>query len=761
MNQVVIRIIDTDNNVLGDLDLTNFTDFPLVITKGIVNLDNLKTRTGTYTKTFKVPNTKNNSKLLSNVDNINARKDYRDSLNRKPCVILVNGAETERGFVQVSKVMNGFELDSFELVFFGNNIDWVKQASELKLSDITFRNNSQTYDATSIDTANAADSDTYDHAYPYVSRGGNQLQSDTQVQDYTPVFYLRSLFERGLNAIGWNLSSSFLEGATIKRLVCDFSLKFLLDEDDINATVVRAQKTGANTVVSIGGEQRIKFNDESTGPNEDDNSHYDNTTYEYTVPQTGAYDFEINIGFENPTNSNLGTIVYVVANGDSETSIGSGTVLASQDFDFTDELSYSVPFQNVTLTAGDKVSIYVLNDSPSFQNFEIANTLSGNGAYDTTFFRVQRRSALEVGDSFTLNTVLPSDVYLLDVINDASRMFNLYYWSDEKSKTVYVEPRDTFFKASTEAINWSDKLDLNNKYEVDYVSSYKRNITFSYRDLNNDEWLKSWQDNNKRTYGEYTHTLPDRFGEGTTEIKLDLFSAGYAVKAAEATPLDGGVYNEIKAPTTMRIWGIDSDVAPDDRISDYNPKIYLFNNGTQTSAGGTSREISMFGSARTTIPYGIFESWNNTTSDINLSFTTGNTVQKGLFETYYSNMLKNIEEGGRLVAYFNLSNVDIENLDFRKLIYIEYPAQVKGYYLIESVIDFNPIVNGLTKVSLFKFENLGSVPIDSGQGGNNNSNIDDGNTTPTLEPIYVQDGSNLVEVWIENPVTGLLEPVYR
>ena len=41
------------------------------------------------------------------------------------------------GFLyQVSKSYNGFDVDSFELVFFGNNIDWVKQASELKVNDM-------------------------------------------------------------------------------------------------------------------------------------------------------------------------------------------------------------------------------------------------------------------------------------------------------------------------------------------------------------------------------------------------------------------------------------------------------------------------------------------------------------------------------------------------------------------------------------------------------------------------------------------------
>ena len=105
-------------------------------------------------------------------------------------------------------------------------------------------------------------------------------------------------------------------------------------------------------------------------------------------------------------------------------------------------------------------------------------------------------------------------------------MFNIYYWTDIKSKTVYFEPRDSFFKASSSALDWTNKLDISNKYEVDYVSSYKRSIKFGYKDLNNDTWLKEWQNKNKRKYAEYIHTLPDRFGEGTTEIKLDLFSAG-------------------------------------------------------------------------------------------------------------------------------------------------------------------------------------------------------------------------------------------
>ena len=60
-------------------------------------------------------------------------------------------------------------------------------------------------------------------------------------------------------------------------------------------------------------------------------------------------------------------------------------------------------------------------------------------------------------------------------------MFNIYYWTDVKTKKVYFEPRDVFFNSQSTALDWSSKLDLSNGYEVDYVSTYKRTVNFSYK----------------------------------------------------------------------------------------------------------------------------------------------------------------------------------------------------------------------------------------------------------------------------------------
>ena len=751
MNDVVIRILDTSNTVLGDLDLTSFTDFPLVLTKGIVNLDNLKARTGTFSKTFKVPNTKNNANLLSNVDNINSRKDYRDALNRKPCVIIVSGTQIDKGFIQVGKVFDGFDLDSYELVFFGNNIDWVKGASELKLNSLTYRNNAQTYDIDGINDANFSNVSTYDHAYPYISRGGNESLNNSEVRDFFPCLYMKGLLETGLNSLGWNISSTFLDDADISRLICDINGDMTVNKEIIDQSKTRVSLTSP---VSTIGFNRLVFHDDSTPPNNDVNDNYDvnpGAGYGYyTIPTTGRYNFKVTLNTGDWALSSGASSVglKVIISQQFGTTIGkkgelTRSIKANQD----DQVSYDI---SALCDAGQTISVWTRWTRPLNQtfNFKIGS-----------FFEVQRSAELIEGDNFSLNEIIPSNIKLLDVINDFTRMFNIYYWTDVKTKTIYLEPRDTFFQSKTSALDWTNKLDIGKGYEVDYISSYKRNIEFKYKDLNNDEWLKGWEGANRRTYAKYTHVLPDRFAEGTTEVKLDLFSATYAHVASEVTPIVGGSYNSNIAPTTLKIWNeyLTSGNIPSERIESYNARVFFFQNAEQLSPDGTTRIFKLNGLTTNFTPYGIFEDWNNTNSPQNLSFTGDD----GLFSTYYSKMLKNIQEGGRLIAYLNLTSSDVDNLDFRKLVYINTPSKVSGYYLIEQVIDFNPLTDSLTKVSLFKFENLGSVAIDGTQEGNNSSGTDNSNTPPPLQPIYVEDGSNLIEVYIENPVTGLIEPVYR
>ena len=745
---VVIRIIDNTNNVLGDLDLANFKDFPLALTKGIVNLDNLKARTGTYSKTFKVPNTKNNSNLLSNVDNINSKKNYRDALGRKPCVIIVDNNQNDSGFLQVSKSIN---KDYFELIFFGNNIDWVKSASELKLNAITWNNNAQIYNEVGITTANSATSNTYDHAYPYISRGGNASNGFASVTDFYPCMYLRSILERGLNQLGWNLNSSFLINNDIKKLVCDLSNSMTVSDSVIDQSKTRAQFTP--DVVDYGGDIIFKFDDDSSAPNNDNNNNYTPSTGVYIVPSNGRYNINVSIITDNwivtGTTKDISVKMY--------SGSGSFIILPASLKDIQTKTISTTQLETTTfklsavLTQGDKLQIthdWTANPFSSFP--EEVKFKAG------TFFDIQRSPKLSKGDTFSLSELIPDSVKLIDVINDFTRMFNIYYWTDTKSKTIYFEPRNDFFKPITQALDWTDKIDFSKNYEIDYINTYKRNVEFKYKELNNDEWLKGWQDVNKRTYARYNYVLPDRFAEGTDTIELGLFSASYGNACLEVSTTT----SKDTSPVSLKIWNeyINTGLPPTGatgRINSYNPRIFFFNNYFQYSTSGANKLINLFGNITTSIvPSGVFETWNNLTSPMNLSFTGAD----GLFATHYSNMFKNIEDGGRLTAYVKLDDVDINNLDFRKLVYISTPAEITGYYIVEKVQDYKPLSDGTTKVNLFKFEDLGNVAIDATQKGNN-GNSNNGNNPVSPNPVYVVSNGQIINACVFDQITQNFEPV--
>ena len=744
MNEVIIRIIDTTNNVEGDLDLASYNDFPLAINKGIVNLDNLKERTGTYTKSFKVPNTRNNASLLSNVDNINSRKDYRKALNRKPCIILVNDSPIEKGFVQVSRVYNGLEVESFELVFYGNNIDWVKSAAELQLNQITTweGNNQQNYTQANINALNASDSDSNDIAYPYINRGGNSEKQSTDVTDYRPVFYLKNIINKCFEKLGYKAETSFFSNNVhLKKLVCDFDLKFTEEETDTTDTFLQTYLSSEQVNTPL-IDHRVPYDADFSNVG----NHYSTSTFEYTVPSDGSYFIKYQISVRTIASAGGQNVDFkVVKNGQSINSIGSGVVLETLELNAPVNSAFSgggrAGQTTKALLKDDKISIYVRGDNHQNLNFAIKGS-------EFTYIQITKKAEIEKNDAFLISKTIPDNIKFLDILNDFTRMFNIYYWTDVKSKKVYFDTRNEFFKSESTAIDWSDKVNVNT-YEVDYVSSYKRTLNFAYNPVNKDNYLKGWQDEFKRIYASYNNVLTDRFAEGNQKIQLDSFSATYGIKDESVTESTG------QAPITLRIWN-DFENIPETRTTNYNFRIYFFQNKVQTVLGITN-QIKAFGSNTSTIPYGIFEDYGGVISPQNLSFTGAD----GLFSTYYSKMLKNIEEGGRLIAFFDLTSTDIENLDFRKLIYLDNNDNIKGYYFVESVIDYKPVQGGLTKVSLFKFENIGSVDIDTTQTGNNSGIIDNSNTPPLLFPIYVEDGSQLIEVVIENPTTGLIEPVFR
>ena len=132
MSEVRIEIRDTSNSVTGNVDIKDSKSFPLSLTYANFDVRDISSRKGSFSKTFKIPATKENNKLFKHlyadgfVDNNNMK-------GRKPATIYVDNLPILTGQLQVTKVLKSDIPEEYECVFFGDNMEW---ASELKDADL-------------------------------------------------------------------------------------------------------------------------------------------------------------------------------------------------------------------------------------------------------------------------------------------------------------------------------------------------------------------------------------------------------------------------------------------------------------------------------------------------------------------------------------------------------------------------------------------------------------------------------------------------
>ena len=86
------------DRTVGVLDIKDSDDYPLSLNYLIADIKNLAVRSGTYSKTFNVPATKNNNQILHDIWNPNTYVDDvssysaagRRMLSRKACIVKVD-----------------------------------------------------------------------------------------------------------------------------------------------------------------------------------------------------------------------------------------------------------------------------------------------------------------------------------------------------------------------------------------------------------------------------------------------------------------------------------------------------------------------------------------------------------------------------------------------------------------------------------------------------------------------------------------------
>jgi len=574
-------------------------------------------------------------------------------------------------------------------------------------------------------------------------------------------------------ASGINYTDNFGNTLTHQGLVLDVPFRFTIDDSDINASLIAysvpesqiaiyyptfydtpSDKTvignvGADSVSDV--QRRFSafwgFFDTEI---QDDGLLFDKSKSEYTVLVTGVYviDFKLRYlietfidssnqwfrGYDQAKTVPPNIQWHIVKNNTQEHSID-GTILftgvASPQFRYDTPLQVinfpavdiygtyltdAVPFFN--LSAGDKITIMVemLTDAVSNDiNYQFYQTFADKywrfRIWDGSSINIQLKNTVTLGSPFRINSHIPKDLKVIDIIKDFKNMFNLYFEADAKRKTVYVQTRDEFFRPLSEATDYTDKLDLSENPVINLQTSYKKSLVFNFKSDSTNKFLKRWEKLYRRNYGEYTHKMnnANRFDVGTSTLALGTF----------ATSIQGRTQDRLAVTTVIKPEYNDAKNATEPLLDEYSPMLLVLIRGQQFD--NNNQPVYFANNIHYPVNVAVAETFGNTVvyQDRRILFNGLN----GFVDSYYLKTLASIEDFAEVECKINMTLYEFMNLDLKKPIYLSAPEQLKGYYLIEKVSNYDFIKERSVTCTLQKFKDYVGVSFDQTQGTNIKSTI--------------------------------------
>jgi hypothetical protein len=253
-------VIDWENSIVGELDITDHSDFPLAMTFQISDFKDITSTSGDYSKTFKFPATKNNNNLLKHlyISNNNVGNNITE---KKPCRILSGGLYTQLGLIKITGVGGYGKIpSSYSGVFYGNNLGWASELDNTYMDTLDWGTDGEDleYNKTAI-MATWQDDDCTSSAshivYPITSygqynaegeertiqllddygtqggwgsqykgyygftNGGLSYATPTPNPDWRPAVFVKNTLDKLFGSVGYKISSSFMDTAEFKKNV--------------------------------------------------------------------------------------------------------------------------------------------------------------------------------------------------------------------------------------------------------------------------------------------------------------------------------------------------------------------------------------------------------------------------------------------------------------------------------------------------------------------------------------------------------------
>jgi hypothetical protein len=668
------------------LDLTK--NISAEFTYAIDEIQDFATRNTSFSKTIILPGNDNNNKLFGNIFEFGLSNTYNpaepnvgynfNATKSVPCIILVDKIQIFKGVLRLLEIIIDGKSIEYEVVVFGELGGFINALGNNKLEDIDFGIADQTWNVTNI--ANSWDNISGTGVYfPLIDNGVVSTNKvDFSFDAFRPALYVKQYLTKILDGSGYTYDFPLLSTALMNRLVIPNNQKTLTKS---SSTVLTATAKVKNYTSATGN---VEFDIVNAG--------------NFTITLSGS-NFEYNSG-----TAFSGSIALSIA----------GTINAiSPSSDFTIQLlKNGTPISGVTYTLPG--SGYNFNANLSVASLSLVNTdvlvvdMVGNFSdldIQSGNFNVVSSNptlvTINYGDTIVIDDTIPKGIFQKDFFASIVKMFNLYVYEDKLvEKKLIIKPFIDFYDGSQ--IDWTDKVDRGSVMRIKPMSEFTaRYYDYKYKQ-DNDFYAENYRKKYNEGYGDLIYDSENEFVKEVDSTEL-IFASTILYQKTATDKVYSAIYklsNENTKEDKM-----DSVI----RILQAKKITGRTTWSIQNGIGGTTlASYTAYGYA------GHLDDPFNPQADINwgatkeVFYNASAVTAANLFAGYWSEYIAeitNIEGHSKMMTCsVKLNEVDIYNLDFSKLIYID-----GSLWRLNKVLDYNPMDFNTTKVELLKVIELNYI----------------------------------------------------
>lgn len=699
-----IRVVVDDQ----ELDLPPLEELPISISYKLEDPEDFQRKKSSEAFDIVVPATVNNQRIANafhnpDVEDLTEGEIFRSN---RTGYIESNGMEllVGKAFLESAK-HNKFPTE-YSFSFYGNNGDWIIDLKESTLydflKDIQFAFTKQRiidswqYDGTDEDLPYVFAPVRYGQPMDdYIPSAGVVPQSDRNMKpEYMrPALSKYWLLQRGFKSLGYKIQSDFFDTEYFRRQVMPWTWgNFLFSEGTrLNSLDFLAKSTEQVDMLNVDftGYWDVKASNDSI-----DGAFDNNGVYSYSTPLTemkwtylpafnygsleAHFSFNAFVSAVATANSNVELRIQWFKNGvrviNNINDNGNGTQLVLLEAPVIGRRDYTgqaEDFFSAVVDPGDTVSAKIYLHTRK-SGAGIARIHLHVDAFELDYFRIPLGGLID----FSNYTGFKKHKFL-DFVGGIVDEFNLQIQTDPINKVVYMEPQHPYsltndfstksggyFNGNT--LNWEEKQDISKISTMRLFSESERELSFTYKEDNNDGVLKTVQDRNLNKLAVGKYVFPDRFKTGKKEIVNRFFSAvmHYDVKQWTGFGTDPGDYPQMITLIPENI----SNTSRDEAQNTFEPKSAYYK-GLITNVGWIFDGI-----VQADFPFMFAVNYRaGGENDPILSYADESigdpltpVIGKGLLRRFYHQRLAIMRNGQYYTTYFRLNNNDVTNFLHRE-----------------------------------------------------------------------------------------------